>query len=105
MGNPFEEISDNLLVLDTHDIADKGIAESVRTIESIGKELFNSFVSDRLEKCIVPLSAPIRKNKLALFSCPWVKTKYLQKQQIATLNQTARCSRSYMCPVKSVMVT
>ena len=87
MGNPFEEISEDLLVLDTHDIADKGIAESVRTIESLGKELFDSFVSDRLEKCIVPLSAPIRKNKLALFSCPPVKTKSLQKQQIATLKQ------------------
>ena len=87
MGNPFEETSDDLLVLDTHDIADKAVAETVRNIENLGKELFNSFVSDRLEKCNVPLSAPIKLNKLPLFSCPPVKAKSLQKQQIATLKQ------------------
>ena len=59
VGNPLEETSDDLLRLDTHDVADKVIAESVRTIESHGKELFNSFISDRLEECTVPLSAPI----------------------------------------------
>ncbi len=87
MGNPFEETSDDLLVLDTHDLADKAVAESVRNIENLGKELFNSFVPDRLEKCNVPLSAPIKLNKLPLFSCPPVKAKSLQKQQIATLKQ------------------
>ena len=102
MGNPFKESSDDLLVLDTHDIADKAIAESVRTIESLGKKLFNSFVSDRLDKCIVPLSAPIKQNKLALFSCPQVKTKSLQKQQIATLKQNCTLfSQSYVsCQVR-----
>ena len=59
MGNPFKETSDDLLLLDTHDVADKAIAESLRTIESHGKELFKSFVSDRLVKHTVHLSAPI----------------------------------------------
>ena len=59
-------ITGGLPKFDIVGLPDKAVAETVRNIENLGKELFNSFVSDRLEKCNVPLSAPIKLNKLSM---------------------------------------
>ena len=40
MGNPFLERSQDLLVIDTRDIMDTQVAETVRRIETIGNEQF-----------------------------------------------------------------
>ena len=70
MGNPFLEESEDLLVLDTRDIVDTSVAETVRKIEELGKTQFKAFVADRLEKQTVSLFEPIKRNNLALFSSP-----------------------------------
>ena len=69
MGNPFVEESEDLLILDTRDIADARISETIRHVERLGKEQFESFVSERLEKRSKSLNVPIKQNKLLLFSC------------------------------------
>ena len=38
MGNPFQEHSQDLLVIDTRDIMDTSVAEAVRKVESLGDE-------------------------------------------------------------------
>ena len=38
LGNPVEEDSQDLLVLDTRDIADPAVIETVRTVKQIGQE-------------------------------------------------------------------
>jgi hypothetical protein len=68
MGNPFLEPSKDLLVLDSRDIADPGVAQTVRTVEKIGKQQYETFVKERLDKRTMPLSEPITRNKLILFS-------------------------------------
>ena len=50
MGNPFLEQSGDLLVLDTRDIIDPNVADTVRHIEEIGKVQFQEFINERLEK-------------------------------------------------------
>lgn len=70
MGNPFLEESKDLLVLDTRDIVDTSVAETVRKIEELGKTQFKAFVADRLEKQTVSLFEPMKRNNLALFSSP-----------------------------------
>ena len=67
MGNLFLEESNDLLVLDTKDI-----------VESIGLQQYKTFVN---EKCVIPVSETISKNKLALFSRPQVKTPSKEKLQ------------------------
>ncbi|KAK3745598.1 hypothetical protein QZH41_005838 [Actinostola sp. cb2023] len=56
MGNPlFLEPSKVLLVLDSRDIADPGVTQTVRTVEKIGKQQYEEFVKERLDKRSTPL--------------------------------------------------
>ena len=103
MGNPFLEESKDLLVLDTRDIVDTSVAETVRKIEELGKTQFKAFVADRLEKQTVSLFEPIKRNNLALFSSPPPsKAKSSDKMQIASLKSNCSLfSRLYIsCQVR-----
>ena len=46
--NPFLGSSNDLLVLDTRDIADKAIVDTLYKIEELGLKLYNNFVKERL---------------------------------------------------------
>ena len=70
MGNPFLEQSGYLLVLDTRDIMDTRVVETVRTIEKVGKEQYQEFAAKKLEERKTPLFDPIKRNKLPLFGSP-----------------------------------
>jgi hypothetical protein len=73
-------------VLDSRDIADPGVAQTVRTVEKIGKQQYEKFVKDRLDKRTTPLSEPITINKLTLFSTPSQnKQKSNDKMKISSL--------------------
>ena len=49
LGNPFEEDSQDLLVLDTKEIADPAVIETVRNAKQIGQDQFEAFSKE----CIV----------------------------------------------------
>ena len=68
LGNPFLEESTDLVRLDTRDIADPTVVSTVQQAEEIGKKQYKTFVADRLLERTVPLTEPIKKNKLPLFS-------------------------------------
>jgi len=80
MGNYFLEESEDLLVLDTSDIADPEVAHTIRNIELIGKDKYHEYVLERLDKRTKPLTDPIQQNKLHLFSRQ-------EKRQISSLKQ------------------
>ena len=48
LGNPFEEESTDLLVLDTKEISDHTSVEAVRNVRRIGKEQFQALTKERL---------------------------------------------------------
>ena len=48
LGNPFEEENQNLLLLDTKEIADPTAVETVCNAKSIGQEHFNAFTKECL---------------------------------------------------------
>ena len=79
MGNPFLEHSQDLLVIDTRDIVDTQVADAVRRIITLGEEQYTEFVTQRLERCTTPITHPLPKNKLPLFSRPPVKSKTKEK--------------------------
>ena len=58
------EKSDDLLVLNTRDIADPKVAQTVRNIEQIGKSQCQQYVKNSLEMKTKPLADPIKQNKL-----------------------------------------
>ena len=48
MGNPFTEDSGDLLVLDTRDVADPAVVETVRMIEKKGQEQYDKYMTERI---------------------------------------------------------
>ena len=46
MGNPFTEDSSDLLTLDSRDIADAAVIDTVRQIEKLGEEQYDAYVKD-----------------------------------------------------------
>ena len=80
MGNPFLEDSQDLLVIDTRDVMDVAVADTVRKVKSLGEEQYKKFVEERLKLCTKPVTETLPKNKLPLFSRPPVKTQSKQKE-------------------------
>ena len=91
MGNPFADQTGDLFVLDTRDIADPKVVETVRTVERLGKDQYQQFVTKRLQERTSPLFDTIQKNKLPLIrSPPATKEKSGDNFKIASLK--SNCS-------------
>ena len=82
MGNPFSESSSDLLVLDSRNIADSAVADTVFQREKLGLDQYEMYVNERLVTQTVPISDPITKNKLHLFSLPPVREKSSKQLQL-----------------------
>lgn len=48
MGNPFAEYNSDLLYLDSRDVVDTAVADTVRQIEKVGLEQYETYVKNRL---------------------------------------------------------
>ena len=92
------EKSGDLLILDTRDILDTAVAETLRKAEALGEENYQTFVQERLIASTKPIITDvIPKNKLALFSNPPAKSPSKQKMQVAALkNDCYLFSRLYV---------
>ena len=97
MGSPFDEQTGDLLVLDTKDIVGNDVISSVRNIQNLGKEEYNTFEETRLVKRTKSLFSPLKRNKVPLFSRPQAVTPSREKQEIASLKKTCELfSRLYV---------
>ena len=83
MGNPFEEDSTDLLVLDTHEIVDTNVSKSLKSLETLGKKQFTEF-KEQL-KTPSRFYNPIRKNKVPLFSRKSKPSISKDKEKLQTL--------------------
>ena len=84
LGNPFEEMSQYMIVRDTKEIADPAVLKTVRIAKRIGQEQFNAFTKERLVDKTKPIEETIHRNKLALFSTTAPKPSK-GKQQLSSL--------------------
>ena len=97
MGNPFLDQSEELTGLDTGNVLNESVVETVRNIEAIGKEQFNSYYKDVLVECTRSIHEPIKRNNFPLFSCPKVKPKSKQSKNVQSLkNDVSLFSRLYI---------
>jgi len=97
MGNPFTANSNDLLVLDSRDLPDPAIIDSVRKIEKLGQGQYDIYVGERLVNQTKSVWEPIKKNNLALFSRPPVREKTKSQLQLASLkNDCSLFSRLYV---------
>ena len=96
------ESNDDLLVLDTKDIADKEVVNTLYKIEKLGLEKYNTFLKERLVERVKPLDDTISKNMFHFFSTP-KKRKKTKAQQMMTEVKSDRnlFSRLYVaCQVR-----
>ena len=97
MGNPFTEESSDLLVLDSRNIADAAVADTVQQIEQIGVKQYEAYVDERLVNQKMPIYDTIKRNNLHLFSRPPIKGKSTMQHQISSLkNNCSLFSRLYI---------
>ncbi len=97
LGNPFLEEGKELLRLDTRDILNAAVASSICQAEKIGKENYEAFVTSRLIEGSTPLSEPVKKNKLLLFSRPPPREKSKASLQVSSLkSDVSLFSRFYI---------
>ena len=103
LENPFLDESQDLLVLDTKDIMEQSVKETVKKVETIGKEQFSKYVKESLPVRTVSVTETISKNDLPLFSRSSVKLPSRNKLQVQSM--TAIYFRGCISHAKYVMVT
>ena len=91
MRNPFLEESQDLMVLDTRDIMNTSVVETMRKAEMLGEKQYNMFLGERLPNSMKPIKESLPKNKLALFSCTLVK-RLASKQKLLVTALKNDCS-------------
>ena len=68
LRNPCEKMSQEMIVLDTKEIADPAVLKTVRHAKRIGQEQFDAFTKQCLVDETKPIDETIHRNKLTLFS-------------------------------------
>lgn len=72
-------------MLDSKDIMNSSVADTVRKVESLGTQQYKTFVEERLEQRTKPVTDTLPKNKMPLFSHLPVKTQSKQKIKLEAL--------------------
>ena len=96
MGNPFIEDSHYLFALDTKDIMSEDIVSTVQGIVNLGQQQYNDFIEERFLKGEKPISNPIKRNKLALFSNQKPRSTLKQTSLGVLKSDLALFARLYM---------
>jgi len=83
MGNPFEEESRDVVILDTKDIAGPAAVETVLNAKRIGQEQFEDFTRQCLLDRTKAVDDPITRNKLKVLSTSTSRSQSKGQQQLA----------------------
>ena len=87
--NPFLELSHDLINIDTKDIADSVVCETVKRIKSIGEEQYTRYQEDRLSKQLKSIDDTKSRNKLPLFSYKQ-QLKSKKTTEVATVHNNVK---------------
>ncbi len=106
MENSFIENSSDLLVVDSRNIADVAVADTMHQIEKLGLHKYEAYVNERLVSQTVPITDPIKWNNLPLFSRLPVRAKSSKQLQLSSLkNNCLLFSRLYVASqIRTVQV-
>jgi len=100
-GNPFEEKND-LVVIHSRRIISKEHCESVFNLYQTGKNQYEHFVNTRLITASESLFAPVKRNKLSLFTAPktTMASKTHSKLAAARNNSALFCRLYIACQIR-----
>ena len=97
LGNPFEEESEGLLVIDSKEIADPSAVAAVKKAQKIGQQQFQTFTKECLVERTKPIDDTIHRNRLKLFVGSRTTTASKEKQQLTLMKSDVKLfSRLYI---------
>lgn len=97
LGNPFLHDNEELVALDTKNVLDQSVVNTVRTIHKTGKDQYAKYCKEVITYRSHSIHDPIRKNSFPLFSCPQPKSKAKHLGKVSMLkNDVALFSRLYI---------
>ncbi|KAL8619769.1 hypothetical protein ACOMHN_025855 [Nucella lapillus] len=97
MGNPFEEESQDVVKLDTKEIAGPAAVETVMNAKRIGQEQLKAFTRECLLDRTKAVDDPIPRNKLKVFSTSTPRSQSKGQQQLASVkNDRKLFARMYV---------
>lgn len=97
LGNPFEEESNDLFVLDTKELAGDEVKQTIWNANRIGQRQFEAFVKERLTDRTKPVEDVIHRNKLKCFGDSLSKITSKASHQIASVKKNMQLfSRLYI---------
>ena len=97
MSNPFVDDTSDLIMLDTRNVIDESVVNTVRTVESVGRDQYNKYHDTVIKDRTNSIHEPIKRNSMSLFRCPTPKTRTKQAGQISMLkDDVALFSRLYI---------
>ena len=65
--NPYRESDCHLVTLDTGEYMDPEISNSLISLQAVGKQLHEAYVTERIENCTTPISDVIKRPKVYTF--------------------------------------
>jgi hypothetical protein len=84
-GDPFDEESADLVVLDSKVVADKEGVLGMQQVEELGRKRCEKFIQESLVERKTPLDEPITRNKLDFFSTTSRKKKSKVNQKLSSM--------------------
>ena len=93
---PFMETSSDLVTLDTGEVVDPLIAQSMYGCEEKEETLCRQFIEERLEKCVKPISDTIPRTGLYAFSNRSPVDKVKMKNQLSTKSQVSLTTKLFI---------
>lgn len=89
LGNPFLATSQELVALDTQNVMEPAVVDSLSQIHETGKICHTTYVQKRLVEATVPVSDTLKRNKLLTFANrPDTKKKGIKDSGIQRQNMT-----------------
>ena len=68
IGNPFSDISLDLVVLETRQVMHPDVSKSYRSMEELGTTQFLKFTQERLVECTESINKPLKRNNAYTYS-------------------------------------
>ena len=73
-GNPFMDVNDELLTLDSRNVLDECVVNTTRTIQSVGQDQYEKYCKSIISDCTRSIHEPLKKFTTFI-------SKYITKDQ------------------------
>ena len=66
MGNPFSDMGNELVILDTRDVVEEEIKDGLLGLSEMGQQQFTNFIEERLQKQEISIETPKKEKQCHL---------------------------------------